>query len=100
MSGADLQELEEIRGLIARGLQIGVLTHAEIASATAELGLEDTDVEELHGIFERREIELVEELDPATAESRPSNTRPRSGRAARLRCISSQRERRTVCSCS
>jgi RNA polymerase primary sigma factor len=67
MSGADLQELEEIRGLIARGLQIGVLTHAEIASATAELGLEDTDVEELHEIFERCEIELVEEIDPATA---------------------------------
>ncbi|HJS92707.1 MAG TPA: sigma-70 family RNA polymerase sigma factor [Solirubrobacteraceae bacterium] len=65
MSGADLQELEEIRGLIARGLQIGVLTHAEIASATAELGLEDTDVEELHGIFERCEIELIEEIDPA-----------------------------------
>ena len=69
MSGADLQELEEIKGLIARGLQIGVLTHAEIATATAELGLEDTDVEELHGIFERCEIELVEEIDPATAES-------------------------------
>ncbi|MBV8219652.1 MAG: sigma-70 family RNA polymerase sigma factor [Solirubrobacterales bacterium] len=69
MSAADLQELEEVKGLIARGLQIGVLTHAEIASATAELGLEDTDVEELHGIFERCEIELVEELDPATAES-------------------------------
>jgi RNA polymerase primary sigma factor len=69
MSGADLQELEEIKGLIARGLQIGVLTHAEIASATAELGLEDIDVEELHGIFERCEIELVEEIDPATAES-------------------------------
>jgi len=69
MSGADLQELEEIKGLIARGLQIGVLTHAEIATATAELDLEDTDVEELHGIFERCEIELVEEIDPATAES-------------------------------
>jgi RNA polymerase primary sigma factor len=69
MSGADLQELEEVKGLIARGVQIGVLTHAEIASATAELGLEDTDVEELHGIFERCEIELVEEIDPATAES-------------------------------
>jgi RNA polymerase primary sigma factor len=69
MSGADLQELEEVKGLIARGLQIGVLTHAEIASATAELGLEDTDVEELHGIFERCEIELVEEIDPAAAES-------------------------------
>jgi len=69
MSGADLQELEEIKGLIARGLQVGVLTHAQIASATAELGLEDIDVEELHGIFERCEIELVEEIDPATAES-------------------------------
>jgi RNA polymerase primary sigma factor len=69
MSGADLQELEEIRGLIARGLQIGVLTHAEIASATVELGLEDADVEELHGILERCEIEVVEEIDPATAES-------------------------------
>ena len=69
MSGAELQELEEIRGLIARGLQDGVRTHAEIASATAELGLEETDVEELHGIFERCEIELVEEIDPATAES-------------------------------
>ena len=69
MSGAELQELEEIRGLIARGLQVGVLTYAELASATAELGLEETDVEELHGIFERCEIELVEELDPATAET-------------------------------
>ncbi len=69
MSGADLEELEEVRGLMARGLQVGVLTHAEIASATAELGLEDTDVEELRGILERREIELVEEIDPATAES-------------------------------
>jgi RNA polymerase primary sigma factor len=69
VSGAELQELEEVKGLIARGLQLGVLTYAEIASATAELGLEDTDVEELHGVFERCEIELVEEIDPATTES-------------------------------
>jgi RNA polymerase primary sigma factor len=46
-----------------------VLTHAEVAQATAELGLEDIDVEELHGIFERCEIELVDEIDPAAAES-------------------------------
>jgi RNA polymerase primary sigma factor len=69
MSGLDLQELEEVKGLIARGLQAGVLTYAEIASATAELGVEDTDVEELHGVFERCEIELVEEIDPAAAAS-------------------------------
>ena len=53
MSAAELQELEEVKGLIARGLQVGVLTYAEIATATAELGLEETDVEELHGLFER-----------------------------------------------
>jgi RNA polymerase primary sigma factor len=69
MSVADLQELEEVKGLIARGLQLGVLTHAEIATATAELGLEDTDVDELHSVFERCEIELIEEIDPATAAS-------------------------------
>jgi RNA polymerase primary sigma factor len=67
MSGVDLRELEEVKGLIARGLRIGVLSYAEIAAATAELGLEDSDVEELHGVFERCEIELIEEIDPATA---------------------------------
>src|SRR5450755_4991086 len=69
MSVADLQELEEVKGLITRGQQIGVLTYAEIATATAELGLDESDVEELHGLFERSEIELVEEIDPATAAS-------------------------------
>jgi RNA polymerase primary sigma factor len=65
MLGGDLQELEEVRGLIARGLALGVLSYGEIAAAAAELGLEDGEVEELHGVFERCEIELVEELDPA-----------------------------------
>jgi RNA polymerase primary sigma factor len=69
MLGADFQELEEVKGLIARGLQIGVLTYAEIATATAELGLEDTDVEDLHELFESCEIELVDEIDPAAAAS-------------------------------
>ncbi len=69
MSVADLQELEEVKGLIARGLQVGVLTYAEIATVTAEVGLEEADVEELHGLFERFEIELVEEIDPAVAAS-------------------------------
>src|SRR5437763_11094643 len=69
VSGAELQELEEVKGLIARGLRVGVLTYAEIASATAELGLEDNEVEELHGVFERYQIELIEEIDPAAAAS-------------------------------
>ena len=58
MSAADLKELEEVKGLITRGQQVGVLTFAEIATAAAELGLDETDVEELHGLVERCEIEL------------------------------------------
>jgi RNA polymerase primary sigma factor len=81
MSVADLQELEEVKGLITRGLLVGVLTYAEIGAATGELGLEDADVEELHEVFERCEIELVEEIDPATAASlvieRAPDKRPR-----------------------
>jgi RNA polymerase primary sigma factor len=69
MSVVELQELEEVKGLIARGRQVGVLTYAEVATATAELSLEDTDVEELHGLLKRCEIELVEEIDPAAAAS-------------------------------
>lgn len=69
MSVAELQELEEVKGLITRGQQVGVLTYAEIAAATANIGFDDHDVEELHGLIERCEIELVEEIDPATAAS-------------------------------
>ena len=63
MSGAELRELEEVKGLIARGLRIGVLTYAEIATAVVELDLEEADVEELHLLFEGCEIELIEEID-------------------------------------
>src|SRR5450759_3141640 len=69
MSLAELQELEEVKGLTTRGQQVGVLTYAEISAATAELGLDEADVEELHGLLERSEIELVEEIDSATAAS-------------------------------
>ncbi|HYB30795.1 MAG TPA: hypothetical protein VEF89_29645 [Solirubrobacteraceae bacterium] len=39
----------------------------EIAAATAELGLQGAEVEELYGVLDRCEIELVEEIDPASA---------------------------------
>ena len=69
MSLAELQELEEVKALIARGQQVGVLTYAEIAAAITELGIDQADIEELHGVFELSGIELVEELDPAIAAS-------------------------------
>src|SRR5881275_1578390 len=67
MSVAELQELEEIKGLMTRGQTLGVLTYSEVAGAVAELDLDEADVEELHGFIERAEIELVEEVDPAQA---------------------------------
>ena len=81
MSLAELQEFDEVKGLITRGQQFGVLTYAEIAAATAEVGLDDTDVEELHGLFEALDIELVEVIDAATSVSlrteRPPDKRGR-----------------------
>src|SRR5215212_8208009 len=67
MSVVDLQELEEVKGLLLKGQQLGVLTFAEIATAVAEIDLDESDVEELHTYLEKSEIELVEEIDPALA---------------------------------
>ncbi len=69
MTVRDLSELDEIKCLIARGQRVGVLTHAEIAAAIAEVALDEADAGELHSLLERDEIELVEDIDPATAAS-------------------------------
>jgi RNA polymerase primary sigma factor len=69
MSVVELQELDEVKGLLAKGQQVGVLSYAEITRAMSELDLDESDVEELHGFFERSEIELVEDIDPAIAAS-------------------------------
>ena len=82
MSVAELQELEEIKGLIVKGQQLGVLTHAEIASAVSELDVDEGDVEELHGFLERSEIELVDDVDPASRRPTRSSARRTSAAAA------------------
>jgi RNA polymerase primary sigma factor len=89
MSVAELREFEEVRGLIARGQQVGVLTYAEIAIATAELALDEADLEELYGFLERCEIELGEEIEPAAAATmnieREPEKRARRKAAVKLR---------------
>ena len=80
MSVAELQELEEIKGLVNRGQQLGVLTYSEIAGAVSELDLDEADVEELHGFLERAEIELVEEVDPALAATEVERAPDKRGR--------------------
>src|ERR671917_916414 len=65
MSVVDLNELEEVKGLVLKGQQVGVLTFAEVQAAVAEHELDEPDMEELHALLEKSEIELVEEIDPA-----------------------------------
>ena len=69
MSVAELQELEEVKLLVAKGQATGVLTYAEVATALAEVELDEGDIEELHGFFEKSEIELVED-DPDARRAR------------------------------
>jgi RNA polymerase primary sigma factor len=61
----ELQELEEVKGLLSKGQQLGVLSYGEVASALSEVDIDEGDVEELYGHFEKSGIELVDDLDPA-----------------------------------
>src|SRR4051795_3473637 len=86
MSVAELQELEEVKLLMAKGQQTGVLTYAEVATALAEVDLDESEIEDLHGFFERSEIELVEDIDPALAagqEERAVDSKSRRSRKAK-----------------
>ena len=63
----ELRELDEVKRLLARGEQAGALTYVEVTTATAELGLEEADVEELHALLEGDGIELLDEVDDSIA---------------------------------
>jgi RNA polymerase primary sigma factor len=67
MSQVEWQELEEVKTLLAKGQQVGVLTYGEVKVAVAELDVDESDVEELHGFLEKREIELVHDDPNSTA---------------------------------
>jgi RNA polymerase primary sigma factor len=83
MTVAELQELEEVKNLISRGQQFGVLTHNEVATAVAELDLDEADMEELSQFIEKSEIELVEEVDPATSANQVERAPDKRGRRAK-----------------
>jgi RNA polymerase primary sigma factor len=64
----DLQELDEVRALLAKGRGIGVLTDIEIVAAVGELELDDGDLEALRGLLEQADIEVVvDDRDTSTA---------------------------------
>ena len=78
MSVDELRECDEVKGLIARGRDVGVLTYAEIVDATAELDLDDSDVEAGR---------KVGPIAPAP-QSLPVAPAPRLGTLARRRWLS------------
>ena len=83
---AELQELEEVRGLISRGQQLGVLTFGDVATAVSEVDLDESDVEDLYGHIEKSGIELVEDMDPAqraAADALPIDTGKKGRRRQR-----------------
>jgi len=71
-------ELQEPQGLTARGQQVGGLTHADVATATLELGIKETGGDELHGVVDGCEIALVEEIALIAPASLTIEPRPRS----------------------
>src|ERR1700761_1098361 len=83
MSVAELQELEEVKLLITKGQATGVLTYAEVATALAEVDLDESDIEDLHGFLERSEIELVEEIDHQTVPAQQAEAERESGTGRR-----------------
>src|ERR671918_147127 len=79
---AEIQELEEVKTLITKGQQLGVLTYGDVASAVSEVELDESDVEDLYGHLEKNGIELVEDINPALkpAQGEPE---PAKGRGRR-----------------
>src|SRR3954470_18998587 len=85
MTVGELHELDEVKMLVARGQEAGLLTFTQIASALAEVELEEGDIEEVHLVLERAEIELVEDDHPyvqAAKAAAPDTTKSRSRKKA------------------
>src|SRR5919204_530356 len=61
MSVAELQELEEVKLLMAKGQQTGVLTYAEVATALAEVELDEGEVD-LAKRIERGDLDAKQKM--------------------------------------
>ncbi|HLM30951.1 MAG TPA: sigma-70 family RNA polymerase sigma factor [Solirubrobacterales bacterium] len=66
---AELQELEEVKALVAKGHTEGVIAYGEVAQALAEVEVDEGDIEELYGYLEGQGVEMVDDVDPAQAAS-------------------------------
>ena len=80
---AELQELDEVKGLVTKGQTEGVIAFGEVAHALAEVDVDESDIEDLYGYLEGQGIELVDDVDPAQA-SQPARE-PADGKRGRKR---------------
>src|SRR3954468_18074060 len=64
MTVGELHELDEVKALLLKGQDAGILTFTQVATTLAEVELEEGDIEEIHLVLERAEIELVEDDHP------------------------------------
>ena len=87
---AELQELEEVKNLLTKGQAEGVISYGEVATALAEVDVEEGDIEELYGFIEGRGVELVDDPDPhqtaAPTQAEPPETK-RGGRRRKSSAI-------------
>ena len=81
MTVGELHELDEVKMLVARGQEAGLLTFSQIATALAEVELEEGDIEEVHLVLERAEIELVEDDHPFAQGAKPLAPEPKTSRS-------------------
>src|SRR6266511_3147309 len=80
---AEIQELDEVKGLVVKGQSDGVISYGEVANAVSEVDLDESDVEELYAYLERQGVELVEDVDPAQA-AQDHGAGPEAGHDDRL----------------
>jgi RNA polymerase primary sigma factor len=71
---AEIQELDEVKGLVVKGQQDGVISYGEVATAVSEVDLDESDIEELYAYLERQGVELVEDVDPAQTTAAAAET--------------------------
>jgi RNA polymerase primary sigma factor len=80
---AELQELEEVKNLVTKGQQVGVVAYGEVAKALSEVEVDEGDIEELYGYLESQGVEMVDDPDPALT-SQPA-VEPADGKRGRKR---------------
>jgi RNA polymerase primary sigma factor len=77
---AEIQELDEVKTLVVKGQQDGVISYGEVATAVSEVDLDESDIEELYAYIERQGVELVEDVDPAQAAAAPGPDTDKRGK--------------------